>query len=298
MKADEILALVSLLEDPDQEIYEQVKEKILSLGLSAIPYISEYKMDNPESDLINLRTDELKSEIQSIGIEKELNQWLDNNEDDLLEGVLLVAKYQYPELNEEEVRRELSKIRQDIWLELSENLTAFEKINVVNHILFEVYGFAGNKKNFHAPKNSFINAVLETKSGNPLSLSIIYLITAQSLDIPVYGINLPNHFILAYKDENHIIEELREFSPDIEHKEDVLFYINPFGNGSILHKSQIDNFLKHLKIEPEERHFKPCSNKEIVRRLFNNLVYAYQKLGYIEKVDEVIKIASVLKNPS
>ena len=103
------------------------------------------------------------------------------------------------------------------------------------------------------------------------------------------------HFILAYKDENKIIEELREFEPDIDHTEDVLFYINPFSNGSILHKSQINNFLQHLELEPEARHFKPCSNVEIVRRLFNNLVYAYQKLGYTEKVDEVIKIASVLK---
>ena len=296
MTADEICALVSLLEDPDTEIYNQIKNKIVHLGPSAISYLSEYKLDHPESDLINQRVDELLSELQSKGLEKQLNEWIDLNEDDLLEGVLLVAKYQYPNLNEEEVRRELSKIRQDIWLELSENLTAFEKINIINHILFEVYGFAGNKKNFHAPKNSFINAVLETKSGNPLSLSIIYLITAQSLDIPIYGINLPNHFILAYKDENKIIEELREFSPEIEHNEDVLFYINPFGNGSILHKSQIDNFLQHLKIKPEEHHFKACSNKEIVRRLFNNLVYAYQKLGYIEKVDEVIKIASVLKS--
>ena len=296
MTAHEISALISLLEDPDQEIYNHVKEKVLLLGSTAISYLGEYKLDHPESDLVNNRCDELLAELKSQGIERQLNEWLDLNEEDLLEGVLLVAKYQYPELNEDEVRRELNKIRQDIWLELTENLTAFEKINVMNHILFEVYGFAGNKKNFHAPKNSFINAVLETKSGNPLSLSIIYLITAQSLDIPIYGINLPNHFILAYKDENKIIEELREFSPEIEHKEDVLFYINPFGNGAILNKSQIDNFLKHLKVEPKERHFKPCSNKDIVKRLFNNLVYAYQKLGFNEKVDEVIKIASVLKS--
>ena len=122
------------------------------------------------------------------------------------------------------------------------------------------------------------------------------MILAQSLDIPVQGVNLPNHFILAYKDENKIIEELREFEPDIDHAENVLFYINPFSNGSILHKSQINNFLKHLDLEPEAKHFKPCTNVEIVRRLFNNLVYAYQKLGYTEKVDEVIKIASVLKS--
>lgn len=296
MSIDKIQALISLLEDPDTEIFDQVRNDIVSLGQKAIPYLTEFKMDHPESDLINKRVDELIGELKSKNIETQLNDWLSSNNDDLLEGVLLVAKYQYPELNVEEVKRELSKIRQDIWLELCENLTAFEKVNIVNHILFDVYGFAGNKRNYHAPKNSFINTVLETKSGNPLSLSIIYMILAQSLDIPVHGVNLPNHFILAYKDENQIIEELREFEPDIDHAENVLFYINPFSNGSILHKSQINNFLEHLDLEPEPKHFKPCTNVEIVRRLFNNLVYAYQKLGYTEKVDEVIKIASVLKS--
>ncbi|NND78047.1 MAG: hypothetical protein HKN39_07680 [Flavobacteriales bacterium] len=296
MTADNTSALISMIEDPDVEIYDQVKKDILNIGRKTIPYLTEFKLDHPESDIINKRVDALINDLKSLGIEEALNDWLSTNNDDLLEGVLLVAKYQYPELNSDEVKRELAKMRQDIWLELCENLTAFEKVNVINHILFEVYGFAGSKKNYHAPKNSFINAVLETKSGNPLSLAIIYMILAQSLDIPVYGVNLPNHFILAYKDENMIIEELREFEPDIDHTEDVLFYINPFSNGSILHKSQINNFLQHLELEPEPKHFKPCSNVEIVRRLFNNLVYAYQKLGYTDKVDEVIKIASVLKS--
>lgn len=295
MSSEEITALISLLEDPDETIYEPVKAKIISLGEKCLPYLKNFAHDHGSDELVQSRTENLIHLIKSVGIELRIKSWMQDNEDDLLEGVLLVAKYQYPDLDEEEIRHEFTKLRQDIWLELSESLTAFEKVNIINHILFEVHGFAGNKNNFHSPKNSFINTVLESKSGNPLSLSIVYMILAQSLDIPVFGVNLPNHFILAYKDELDIMEELEDLQQDMNHSDDVLFYINPFGNGAILHKTQIDNFLRHLKLEPETKYYKPCENREIIKRLFTNLVYAYQKLGYTEKADEVIKIANVLK---
>lgn len=50
--------------------------------------------------------------------------------------------------------------------------------------------------------NSFINTVIESRKGNPLSLSLLYSVIAESLDLPIYGVNLPNHFVLAYLDEN------------------------------------------------------------------------------------------------
>lgn len=295
MSSDEISALISLLEDPDETIFNQVKEKIVSLGDKCLPFLKGMADDHATNDVIQLRAEDLIHLIKSIGIETRIKDWMNENEDDLLEGVLLVAKYQYPDLDEGEIRNEFSKLRQDIWLELSESLTAFEKVNIINHILFEVHGFAGNKNNFHSPKNSFINSVLETKSGNPLSLSIVYMILAQSLDIPVFGVNLPNHFILAYKDELDIMEELEELAQEMNITDDILFYINPFGNGAILHKTQIDNFLQHLNLDLEAKYYKPCENRDIIKRLFTNLVYAYQKLGYTEKADEVIKIANVLK---
>lgn len=299
MSSDEITALISLLEDPDETIFDQVKDKIISLGDKCLPFLNGFAEDHATNDLIQSRTEKLIHLIKSVGIETRIKDWMRENQDDLLEGVLIVAKYQYPDLDEDEIRHEFTKLRQDIWLELSESLTAFEKVNIINHILFDIHGFAGNKNNFHSPKNSFINAVLESKSGNPLSLSIVYMILAQSLDIPVYGVNLPNHFILAYKDELDIIEELEELEElkeEMNNTEDVLFYINPFGNGAILHKTQIDNFLRHLNLNPEAKYYKPCENRDIIKRLFTNLVYAYQKLGYTDKADEVIKIANVLKS--
>jgi regulator of sirC expression with transglutaminase-like and TPR domain len=164
---------------------------------------------------------------------------------------------------------------------LNSNLTALEKVKVINHIIFEVHGFSGNTTNFHAPQNSYINNVLESKKGNPLSLSILYAILAQSLNIPIYGVNLPEHFVLAYR-EDHSVLPVQASQPTR-----VLFYINAFSKGSVFSRKEIDSFLKQLKLDPEPGYFEPCSNIDIIKRLIRNLIYSFEKLGYTDKMKEL-----------
>jgi regulator of sirC expression with transglutaminase-like and TPR domain len=133
-----------------------------------------------------------------------LKAWKRGGGEDLLEGALIISRYRYPDMDEQKVKARLAAIRQDIWLELNDNLTAFEKVRVFNHIFFQTHGFKGNKRNYHAPQNSYINEVLDSRKGNPLSLAIIYQVLAEDLDLPLRGVNLPNHFVLAYLDEDSI----------------------------------------------------------------------------------------------
>ncbi len=91
--------------------------------------------------------------------------------------------------------------------------------------MFDIHRYSGNKTNIDAPQNLFINNLLETKKGNHLSIGILYIILGQKLNIPVYGVNLPQHFILAYAGE---ISEERVKTAD---ENGVLFYINPFNKG-------------------------------------------------------------------
>jgi regulator of sirC expression with transglutaminase-like and TPR domain len=224
-----------------------------------------------------------------------LERWAREGGDDLFEGALLVARYQYPDLDELDVRDNLSRVRQDIWLELNDELTALEKVKVFNHILFDVHSFRGNKKNYHAAQNSYINSVLETRKGNPLSLSIVYIILAESLGVPIYGVNLPNHFILCYVDEYNIMRFIEQsISPEAE-QADILFYINAFSKGNIVHKTEIASYLEQLKVKAGPEHFNPCPNRAIVGRLLNNLIFSYDRLGYPEKVDELKKLLTVVR---
>jgi regulator of sirC expression with transglutaminase-like and TPR domain len=154
-------------------------------------------------------------------------------------------------------------------------------VKVLNHILFDIHGFSGNTSNYHAPQNSYINNVLEGKKGNPLSLSIIYCIVAQSLDIPIYGVNLPEHFIVCYHDFEG------EIPDNLINENRVYFYVNPFSKGSIFGQNDIDAFLKQIKREPQPHFFTPCSNLDMVIRLLNNLILAYEKLGYPDKIKDL-----------
>ena len=287
MDKTQVHALISLLDDPDEQVYSQIREKLLSMGADVIPVL-ETAWENSFDSVLQQRIEGIIHRIQFENMRRSLREWSLPEHQDLLTGALLVAKYQYPDLDESHIRRHIEQIKQDIWLELNNNLTPLEKVRVINHILFDVHGFSANTTNYHAPQNSYINNVLESKKGNPVSLSIIYAVIAQDLRIPIYGVNLPEHFILAYVDNSG------SFSLSSDNTDRVLFYINPFSRGAPVNKKEIDAFLRQQRLEPKPEFYTPCSNLMIIRRLLNNLVHSYEKLGYPSKVDELRQLWSAL----
>ena len=286
----QINALISLLDDPDNEVFENIKHKLLSIGGEVIPMLED-AWEHSFDTLIQGRIENIIHKIQFENIINGLKNWAKEGNQKLLEGAILVAKYQYPDLNEKKIKKQLDQIKQDIWLELNDNLTALEKVKVINHIVFDVHGFSGNTTNFHAPENSYLNNVLESKKGNPLSLSILYIIIAQNLDIPIYGVNLPEHFILAYRDESKNLPVLTKDKDD-----KIFFYINAFSKGSVFSKKEVDAFLKQLKLSPNAIYYNPCSNFEIIKRLIRNLIQSHEKLCYPGKGDELKIILASLNS--
>lgn len=282
MSTSEIAALISLIEDPDERIFNQVRHEIVARGSEIIPQLEQYWEHNHYGILFQERIETLIQSIHFNGIADRLKEWSAQEDPDLLEGALLINRYQYPSYDEDEIRRSLSVLRQDVWLELNDKLTAIEQVNVINHILYTVHGFSGNKANYSAPQNNFLSDVLNLKKGNPLSLAVIYQILSNRLEIPIYGVNLPNHFILAYLDENRM-----GMSPESCPDEGILFYINPFSGGTIIHKSEIDAFLMHLELPQAVKYYQPCSASTIIRRMINNLIYTYTQQGKESKVVEL-----------
>lgn len=290
MLSDEksIQALVRLIDDPDENVFEHVRDKLIDLGPDAIPFLeTSWEKDN-YGLLFQSRIEDLIHDIQFKSTLKEVKHWIDNPHKDLLEGALMIARYQYPNLDEQAVHNKIQEIRKDIWLEISDRQTAYEKVRVFNKVFYGKYSFSGNSKDYNSPLNSFINTVIETHKGNPLSLCLIYSVIAQSLDLPIYGVNLPNHFILAYLDENNVNAELSNGN-----EYGVLFYINAFSGGGIFDELEISQFLKGIN-KPEERsYFEPCSNTAIIVRMLTNLIASFQQIGSAEKVRELTQIRSL-----
>lgn len=285
MNEKNITALISLLDDPDEGIYSHVSNELVSYGEDVIPYL-EKEWENAFGSIIQNRIELIIHKIQFDNTAQKLREWALGGGMNLFDGAMLIAKYQYPDLDEAGIKSKIDMLTQDAWLEMSPRLTALEKVRVLNHIIFEVHGYSGNTKNFHAPQNNYLNNVIEGKKGNPLSLSLLYSIVAQNLQIPINGVNLPEHFILAYVNE-HI--------EDVENENiKILFYINPFSKGSIFTQKEITAFLKQLNLEPKSSYYEPCSNLEMVKRLINNLIVSYDKLGYPDKVEDLTELGKAL----
>ena len=281
----EINALVKLLDDPDREVYEHVEQKLLGYGNGVIHYL-ENVWEKSLDTLLQERIENIVHKIQFNTVKEDLKLWYQSGAFDLMQGALVINRYQYPDLDEQKVINQIEEIKREIWLGLQHEMSSIEKIKLINHIFYNVYGFSGNTKNHQDPQNSYLSQVLESKKGNQISLAIIYSTLAQKLDIPVYGVNLPQHFILGYIDESK--REEQEFG--------VLFYINAFNKGSIFGKHDVDQFLRQLNLEPQPGFYAPCSNVEIIRRILRNLISSYEKLGATEKVEELMELQEILVN--
>jgi len=282
MNLKEVIALITLLDDPDDGVYAEVKNRFIILGPPAIPHL-ETAWENSFDALMQKRIETIIHTIQFKALQTSLKNWAEKEQDDLFKGCAIIARYQYPDLDENKLKKQLHQIKQDVWLELHDDLTALEKVKIINHILFEVHQFGGNITNYHAPQNSFINVVLETKKGNPVMLSVVYAIICKELGIPIYGVNLPQHFVLAYvNDFTNLFDPSNKTLSD-----NILFYINPFSKGLIFNQTDVDLFIKQLNVEPDTSYYLPCSNLDIIKRIINNLIFSFDKMGYAEKVKEL-----------
>ncbi|TJZ61278.1 hypothetical protein FAZ15_08750 [Sphingobacterium olei] len=280
MKEKELKALISLLDDPDSEIFSQVEQHLVTCGPEVIPLLEEF-WEASFDVLSQTRIENIIHRIQFDQIKHELQLWKISNSDDLLEGLLIVNRYQYPALDEDVVHFQIAELRRNAWYHLMYDMSPIEKVKLLNNILFREFGLSGNTTNYHDPQNSFIHKVLESKKGNPITLSCIYTIVAQKLDIPIYGINLPKHFVAAYVDNE------AENLP--------LFYINIFNRGQIMKQEDILSFLKQLNLPPSDDYILPCSNLAIVKRVLRNLMTAYENQGNIEKKDEISLLLQILE---
>ncbi len=279
----EINSLIKLLDDPDREIFEHVHNKLISYGPPAIQYL-ESAWEQAFDPIQQERIADLVHELQFSMVKNELELWHQGGGFDLLRGALIINKYQYPDLDEQKIINQIEAIKRDIWMQMMFEGSASDQVKLINHVLYNIYGFSGNTTSHQDPQNSYLSQVLESKRGNQISLAIIYSVIAQRLDIPIYGVNLPQHFILAYVDE----------SMASEFENGVLFYINAFNKGFIFGRRDVDMFLKQLNLSNDKQFYEPCSNTDIVRRILRNLISAYEQLGSTDKVTELKELLAVL----
>ena len=271
----ELEALISLLEDPDSLVFDNVSNRLIELGEEVVTPL-EKRWEITLKPELQARIEDVIRKIQFNSLKRGMDSWTSGGGTNLLFGAYLVARFHYPELQYDALNEKVEKIKKDIWLELNNDLTALEKVKVINYFLYDIHRFDKSLKKAHAPQLYLLNHVLDTSKGSPVMLGLIYAELARRLGLPIYGVNLPRNFVLCYYDPEYH-----------EDPNNILFYINPSDKGSVLGLKELKHFLRHLKIEEKEFYFTPCSGPDVIERLSINLQFAYERSGQHEKAESL-----------
>jgi regulator of sirC expression with transglutaminase-like and TPR domain len=282
----EISALFHLIDDPDEEVFNVISEKIVEYGKPIIPNLEHLWETTPDAQTQE-RIELLIHRLHFRDLTEDLRQWNVSGHHDLMLGALLVSKFQYPDLVTSPVLQEIEKVRRNIWLELNNYLTPLEQINIVTSILYSYYGLKGSEINYKEPNEFLLHKVLETKRGNQVSNGILYLLLCEMLDIPVRGINIPRQFVLAYFKPGYSDENLADPLQKIE------FFIDPT-TGHVFTHQDVENYFKRIGVPPVDAYFKPRKNKQVIQTLLEEFSKCFDNDKEIVKQKELMELAALL----
>jgi len=221
-------SLIKLLDDPDDSVFTLVLVEILKEDVSIVDRL-EHIWETSFEELVQQRIEFIIQQIQLKDTKEKIKNWASQETFDLFEGIFLISRYQYPELKLKPIQAQLEKIRKDVWLEYRNSLTSLEKITILNHVFFDHYKFKIDLDNTELPQNSYINRVLDTRKGNPISITIVYTLIARSLNLPVHYIDFDNNPLVGYFDK-----DMAQLVNDEGNNNQILFYINPSNKGAII----------------------------------------------------------------
>lgn len=279
MQEQEFNALINLLDDKDRSVYGVVMDKLTENADDRLYDLIEIKRKTQDS-LVKRRLAIIIRGINTKSTVNNFRKWLKNPKD-ISVAMHLLAAYRYPGLKYELIEKKLDRIAKKIEESLNSYMTPLQRIRTFNHVFYKQLKYAGDYTDISQPELSFINIMLKKKRGNAVSTSLLYLILAQKLNLNILPVDFPKNMLLAYL-----------HNP--EDKETVGFYINPFNEGIIITRGDIEKFLKKNKIDPLKQYFAPCSNKKAMMRLLDFLIFSYEFNGKNKSVESFVNLKKLV----
>ncbi|MCI0539279.1 MAG: transglutaminase-like domain-containing protein, partial [Verrucomicrobiales bacterium] len=192
-------ALVNLLGDDDTSVYQTVRHKILSYGQEATQWLRPHAISS--DPVLRRRTQEI---MQYLARQTADNHFLafclSQGEDlDIEEASWLLGQTQYPDINVTAYEALFDSYASDLRERVNPGANAEAILGAINQYLFGELKFHGNEQNYYEPDNSYLNRVLDRRTGNPITLCLVYLLIARRLRLPIAGIGMPGHFLVRYQ---------------------------------------------------------------------------------------------------
>ncbi|MBE0540655.1 MAG: hypothetical protein IH623_04630 [Verrucomicrobia bacterium] len=264
--ASQRAALINLLGDEDPSVYDAVRDRILTAGESSREWLRPCTLSS--DPLRRRRASEIIRHFdRQLADNRFVEFCLKHGEDlDLESGVWLMAQTQYPEINVEAYAALLDSFAGELRQRLRPYHRAHPLLTHFNDYLFGQLGFAGNEEDYYDPDNSYLNCVLDRRTGNPINLCLVYLLLARRLRLPISGIGLPGHFLCRYQSAS---EEL---------------FIDAFNRGKLMTKADCVHYLVRGNYDLREEYLSPVRPRRILSRICGNLHHIYVRLGHAEDV--------------
>jgi len=279
-----IKALVNLLDDSDQLVYNNVRTELFNL-VESIPEL-QVALESSSNELKAERIVEILDHLKFEKLDASITAWNKKEHPELIDGMLAIARYGYPNFDGVKIIDQIDEIV-DAVRSKQEGKSTREMVDVLNQVILYDFGFNGNLKEYNNLYNSFINKVLELKVSNPIGLSIIYLLVAKELNLPMIGINSPGHFVLGFWDEGDDTNE--------ETLERIDFFVDPFNNGRIIEKQEFISWLKSKDRGEEHREMLIANDRMIIKRVFNNLIYSLFTSGEKLTAEKLLPLAESIE---
>ncbi len=285
MTKDQINALFGLLDDPSEEVCNEVIRHFSSLGTNIVPLLIKFyhQSDNP---LIHSRTKIIIDNINFGSVIRELQHWK-QKPDKLFSLLIIIAKINSPNINIIEIEDKCNKIAQKISIELSHNLTAIEKVSIINYHIFtqEKITIIPNKE--QEPSDFMIDCFFEKKRCSSFFITLFYLVICRKVGFAIYPINVPGNRILAFLNQSYFIDSLVR-SDSVP----ALFYIEPIHQGIIIDHANLNKALSERGFSLSSQMLNPVSNLILLRTLAKELALTYKTRNELEKAESFENLSS------
>jgi regulator of sirC expression with transglutaminase-like and TPR domain len=270
----ELRSLVTLLDEEDPKSFDLVRRQILSIGEPVLPFLEEVRAG---ADMgLAARADAMTREVRFQRIKEDFALLARAPEFDLEAGSLLLARFAYPGVEPSVYSTWLDRVAARVFDDLPSDADAALTFQRLNSHLFQSLGFTGNETRYYDPDNSFLNRVIDTRRGIPVSLSVLYLLLGRRLRLPVFGVGAPGHFLVGFKPDVHTI------------------FLDTFHKGRILDLNEVRRLLLRSGYEFRPEFVERCSPRDILVRMIRNLISIYEKMGSSERAEMLSTLAEVL----
>ncbi len=272
----EIISLLSLIDDPDATVKEAVRDRILTRGEVAIEQLellADMELSDDKKAFYGKYIEDLKEDLICDRIES----YLQSPDPMLLKGIYLISRSIDFTLNEYDFINSVERLSDEISIELSEDKTATENVGIFNYLFFNNLGFDHCDTLIQNEENALINNVIDSKKGNPVSISLIYFMLARLAGLPIYPLCFPGGFVPVYLDNENRI----------------LFYLNIFKKGSIFLEDSLKQFFDDIGLLYTTESLKVEQDKSLVSIYAELLNYLYKSQEKFKMSDRMERILSV-----